>query len=70
MSAFLDGELASDAHGRMERHAGECSECRRVLDGLRRMLGLLGGLSPVSAEPDTPAIVAGVRARLHERPTD
>jgi anti-sigma factor RsiW len=67
MSAYLDGELASRSRGRIERHTGECAECRGVLHSLRRMLGLLQGLPQASAGRGAPDIAAAVRARLHER---
>jgi anti-sigma factor RsiW len=66
MSAYLDGELASRSRGRIERHTDECAECRGILHGLRRMLGLLQGLPPASARREAPDIAAAVRARLHE----
>jgi anti-sigma factor RsiW len=65
MSAYLDGELGAQRRARMERHTDECPECRGVLHSLRRMLGLLNGLSPVIAKPDAADIVAAVRARIH-----
>jgi anti-sigma factor RsiW len=64
MSAYLDGELASRPRVRMERHTGECPECRGVLHGLRRMLGLLRELPRSSAAAEAPDIAAAVRARL------
>jgi anti-sigma factor RsiW len=68
MSAYLDGELAASSRARMQHHAEACPECRRVLDGLRRMLGVLKGLSPPSGRADALAFAATVRARLDERP--
>ncbi len=67
MSAYLDGELPSGARGRLERHAGECPECRGVLFTLRRMVGLLQGLPPVP-ERETPDVASAVRRRLNESP--
>jgi anti-sigma factor RsiW len=64
MSAYLDGELASRSRARIERHTGECPECRGILASLRRMLGLLQGLPPASARREAPDIAAAVRARL------
>jgi len=66
MSAYLDGELASRARDRMQRHTGECPECRGVLNTLRRMLGRLGVLPPLSDAPQASDIAAAVRARLPE----
>ena len=66
MSAYLDGELASRAWARIERHTGECPECRGILRSLRRMLGRLHGLPPASPTPAAADLAAAVRARLHE----
>jgi len=68
MSAYLDGELGSSARARIERHTQDCPECRRLLDGLRRMLGALHHLSPPSGGADALAIAASVRGRLDEPP--
>jgi anti-sigma factor RsiW len=67
MSAYLDGDLASRARVRLERHTGECAECRGVLSSLRRMLARLHNLPP-SAHA-APEIAQAVRRRLHE-PSD
>jgi hypothetical protein len=66
MSAYLDGELGSRSRARLERHTGECPECRGVLNSLRRMLGRLHRLAPADSRSDTPDIAAAVRARLDE----
>jgi anti-sigma factor RsiW len=66
MSAYLDDELASRSRARLERHTGECAECRGVLHSLRRMLARLQGLPSASAKREAPDIAAAVRARLHE----
>jgi len=50
----------------MERHLGECAECGRLLDGLRRILDGLHRLSPPSDGVDALGIAASVRARLGE----
>ena len=64
MSAYLDGDLASRPRLRLERHTGECAECRGVLHSLRRMLVRLRGL-PVTS-PDAPDIASAVRGRLRD----
>jgi anti-sigma factor RsiW len=66
MSGYLDGELASRGRVRLERHVGECEECRRVLAGLREMLAQLGGLPSPPARRDRRGIAASVRQRLHD----
>ena len=67
MSAYLEGELGSRARARLERHSEVCPECRAVLLSLRRMLGLLQGLPPVSAH-DVPDIASAVRRRMQGSP--
>jgi anti-sigma factor RsiW len=66
MSPLLDGELAVAARERLARHLSECDECRRVLAGLRALLGALGGLAGSRGEADSIKIARAVRARLQE----
>jgi anti-sigma factor RsiW len=69
MSAFVDGELQSAGRRRLERHVGECHECRLLLAGLRAMLnGLHGlhGLAAPSGHIDAEQLAATVRLRLRE----
>jgi predicted anti-sigma-YlaC factor YlaD len=47
----------------MESHVRECEECRRLLAGLRALLGMLHGLRAPSAV-DPARMVESVRARL------
>lgn len=68
MSAYLDGDLDASRRSRMERHIGECPECRLLLDGLRRMLGALHRLPPPDGGADALRIAASVRMRLREPP--
>jgi anti-sigma factor RsiW len=68
MSAYLDGDLASRARLRLERHTGECAECRGVLRSLRRMLERLRGV-PVTTR-ETPDIALAVRRRLRDAAND
>jgi anti-sigma factor RsiW len=49
MSDYLDGELATGARARMERHTAVCQPCRDLLDGLERMVDLLRTRPPVRA---------------------
>ena len=67
MSAYVDGDLASRGRARLERHTGECAECRGVLDSLRQMLVRLHRL-PTSGH-GAQEIARAVRQRLHE-PSD
>jgi anti-sigma factor RsiW len=64
MSDYLDDELAPPRRTRIERHLGECSECRRLLAGLRWTVDRLHRLSAPRAEVDALQIAASVRARL------
>ena len=66
MSDYLDGELAPAARTRMERHLGQCAECRRLLAGLRRTVDGLRRLSAPTPRRDALQIAASVRARLNE----
>jgi anti-sigma factor RsiW len=65
MSDYLDDELSSGKRRRMERHVGECEECRRLLTGLRKMLSALGGLAMPSGG-DVRRIAASVQVRIQE----
>ena len=67
MSEYLDGDLASTRRGRMERHIGECRDCRTVLGELRLMIGRLGRL-PSPEGGDAVRIAAAVGMRLREPP--
>lgn len=66
MSDYLDGDLAAAGQVRMDRHVGECVECRRLLAGLRVMLDALHGLPASRGEVDALQIAASVRLRLDE----
>jgi anti-sigma factor RsiW len=68
MSDYLDGELASSRRRRMERHTEKCSECRRQLSTLGRMLGVLHRLPPPRDGPDALQTAASVRLRMEEPP--
>jgi anti-sigma factor RsiW len=64
MSDHLDAELRSRDRGRMERHLAECGECRRLLAGLRALLGALRAQAAPSSTADAARIAASVRLRL------
>ena len=68
MSAYLDGELAPRRRTRLERHAHQCPECRRLLADLRTMLGVLQALPPPAGGVDALQLAASVRRRLSEPP--
>ena len=69
MSDYLDGELAAVRRGRMERHLGECQDCRRLLAGLRALVDGLRRLPAPVGGADAVQIAASVRVRLNEPPT-
>ncbi len=64
MSDYVDGELTPHALGRIERHLGECAECRRLLAGLRRTIDALDRLSTPMGGVDPAVFAASVRGRL------
>lgn len=68
MSAYLDGELAQGRRARMERHTVQCHECRRLLEGLRRLLGALQRLPPPNNGIGSVELADSVRQRLSEPP--
>jgi anti-sigma factor RsiW len=65
MSAYLDDELNSEARRRMERHAAECEECRRLLACLREMLRVLHSLLTPNGV-DAGQLAASVRLRIQQ----
>jgi anti-sigma factor RsiW len=68
VSAYVDGELNSGGRLRLERHVGECEECRRMLGCLREMLDALHRLPASSGGFGPSRIAAAVRRRLPEPP--
>jgi len=64
MSDYVDRDLSPGLRARMERHLGECDECRRLLEGLRRTVEALHGVSGLGEGVDASAIAASVRAQL------
>jgi len=70
MSGYLDGDLAGRARARMERHLAECQDCRRLLAGLRAVVGALHRLPAPGGGIGAVQTAAAVRDRLNEPPTD
>jgi anti-sigma factor RsiW len=68
MSDYLDAELSAKSRERIEHHVAECQECRRVLAGLRALLGTLQGLPLPGDDVDAARMAASVRLRLDEPP--
>ncbi len=69
MSDYLDAALAPRDGPRMQRHLGECQDCRRLLADLRLIVGRLHGLVAPSDGAEAPQIVASVRLRLKQPPS-
>ena len=68
MSAYLDGELALNGRRRLERHVGECRQCRSLLAGLRVVIAALHRLASAGGGADAVHITSSVRGRLTEGP--
>jgi len=68
MSDYLDDGLATTGRARMERHLGECADCRRLLAGLRAVVDGLHRLPAPGGGPEAVQIAASVRVRLNEPP--
>jgi anti-sigma factor RsiW len=68
MSDYLDAQLSRGRRRRMERHVSGCEECRRVLVGLRALLGALHGMPTPSGGAEAARIAASVRLRLDDPP--
>jgi anti-sigma factor RsiW len=67
MSDYLDRDLRPAGHARMERHLGECAECRRLLAGLRRTIDALHRLAAPRPGAHAAQLAASVRTRLTEQ---
>ena len=68
LSAHLDGDLSRRARRRVERHVGECGECRRLVGELRRTIEALHRLPTPDGGAGGPQIAGAVRVRLSELP--
>jgi len=64
MSEYIEGEMRADESRRVERHMGECLECRALLASLQMMSSALAGLSGPPKESVAGAVVARVHQRL------
>ena len=64
MSDYLDGDLEPGDRARVERHVGECVECRRVIAGLRRVVEALHFLPAPEPQRDLIGFAGSVRVRL------
>jgi len=59
VSAYLDGELEATACAAIEAHCATCSSCARLVEGLRRTIGLCRHAGTVPIPED-------VRARARD----
>jgi anti-sigma factor RsiW len=67
-SARLDGELTAGQRRRMERHLGECAECRRVFAGLAAVVEALRQLPAARGGPEPAQVAASVRIEIGDPP--
>lgn len=62
LEEFFDGELGPEDRAATERHLGTCADCRRELEDLARLEGVLRKV-PVGAAPDPDRFVQSLHAR-------
>jgi anti-sigma factor RsiW len=68
MSDHLDGDLDARRAARLERHVGECPECRELLLGLEAVVAALGGVRHDGGELVAARTLDGFRALLRDSP--
>lgn len=68
MSDYLDGDLDARRAARVERHVGDCAECRELLLGLEALVAALGGVRHDGGERVAARTLDGFRARLRDSP--
>jgi anti-sigma factor RsiW len=56
--AYLDGELPEPERARVAAHVGGCLPCRREVEALRRLAGLVAGLPAIEPSEDLAAHMA------------
>ena len=69
-SEYLDAELDAEGRRRLERHTRECPECDALIEALRSMVVVLGGMRGDAGPAVAAAVLAGVREELgdgHDR---
>lgn len=52
LSGYLDGEAAAEICAEIERHLAECTDCRAVVDTLRKTIYLYHTLPQPTLSPD------------------
>jgi len=58
LSDYLNGELDPSARAELERHLGDCDDCRLVVDTTKQTIQIFCNSEPVPLPED-------VRTRLH-----
>jgi anti-sigma factor RsiW len=59
LSAYLDGELATETLAEIEIHLERCKDCRVIVDTTRKTIQIYYNMQPLPLPDD-------VRQRLHE----
>lgn len=68
LSAYLDGETGVEERAALERHLGECSDCRSVLEDLRAITAAAPGYAGSEPAHDLwPGISAAIEQRREVR---
>jgi anti-sigma factor RsiW len=68
MSDYLDEDMPAGRRARMERHVGECRECRTLLVELRLVIDRLHRMPAPTDGGGASQIAAAVRVRLSQPP--
>jgi anti-sigma factor RsiW len=63
-SEYLDDDLGPEERRRVARHRRECPECDALLEALRSMVVVLGGMRGSAGSSVAAAVLAGVREEL------
>lgn len=64
LSEYIDGELTAVERGQVERHLSSCSQCARVVEGLR---AVVGAAQAVQDAPPASDLWPGIASRLEPR---
>ena len=52
VTAYFEGALSPEDHGRFEGHLAECGTCRVYLEQMRETIRLLGRVTPDDLTPE------------------
>jgi anti-sigma factor RsiW len=64
MSEYIDGDMDAAGRARIERHAGDCPDCRDLLSSLQTMVATLGSMPGQAGGSVAGVVLAGVQERL------